>query len=44
MKVKNKNFLPSFTQRLPDLDSKAWLIAASLETSSLPLVNRHTLS
>lgn len=41
MKVKNQNFPPSSTQRLPDLDSKAWVIAASLGTSSLPLENRH---
>lgn len=39
VKVKNTNFLPSSTQRLPD--SKAWVIAASLGTSSLPLENRH---
>lgn len=41
MKVKNKNFLPSSTQRLPDLNSKAWVISASLGASSFPLENRH---
>lgn len=41
MKVKNQNFPPTSTQRLPDLDSKAWVMAASLGTSSLPLENRH---